>query len=70
MHLTKVMERTVVHGVLIVATVLAMLPMLWIIVAAFQPNERLFQYPPNWFPSWYTENSLPCSRAPICRSGC
>jgi ABC-type glycerol-3-phosphate transport system permease component len=56
MHLTKVMERTVVHGVLIVATVLAMLPMLWIIVAAFQPNERLFQYPPNWLPSWYTEN--------------
>ena len=56
MRLAQIVEKIAVHTILIIAVILAMIPMLWIIVAAFQPNERLFQYPPNWLPSLYLDN--------------
>jgi multiple sugar transport system permease protein len=56
MRLGYIVEKVFVHAILITAVLLALIPMLWIIVAAFQPNERLFQYPPNWLPSPYFEN--------------
>jgi len=39
------------HAVLMVGAVFALLPMLWVGVAALQPLERLYQYPPQWIPS-------------------
>jgi ABC-type glycerol-3-phosphate transport system permease component len=56
MRLAQIVEKIAVHTILIIAVILAMIPMLWIIVAAFQPNDRLFQYPPNWLPSLYLDN--------------
>lgn len=56
MRLVHILEKVVVHMLLIIAVMFALIPMLWIIVAAFQPNERLFQYPPNWLPSPYFDN--------------
>jgi ABC-type glycerol-3-phosphate transport system permease component len=56
MRPAHILEKITIHTVLMIAVVFAMIPMLWIIVAAFQPNERLFQYPPNWLPGPYFDN--------------
>lgn len=46
------------HGILWVAVLWAVIPMLWIVVASLQPNERLFQYPPNWLPEFFMGNFI------------
>jgi multiple sugar transport system permease protein len=56
MRPAQILEKITIHAILMIAVLFAMIPMLWIIVAAFQPNERLFQYPPNWLPGPYFEN--------------
>ncbi len=51
--------RIALHGFLWVATAFAIIPMLWIVVASLQPDDRLFQYPPQWIPqSLYLENFI------------
>jgi multiple sugar transport system permease protein len=56
MRTRRILERGILHGILVLATLVAIIPMLWIVVASFQPNERLFRYPPNWMPSLYFDN--------------
>lgn len=56
MRIRRYTGTVVLHMILISATAIAIIPMLWIVVASFQPNERLFQYPPNWIPSLYFDN--------------
>lgn len=56
MRAQRILEKITLHSLLLLATALAIIPMLWIVVASFQPNERLFQYPPNWIPSFYLDN--------------
>lgn len=56
MHARQIVEKSLLHAILVLATAVAIIPMLWIVVASFQPNERLFQYPPNWIPGFYFDN--------------
>lgn len=57
MALSAFLRLSLLHGVLIIGVLWAILPMLWIALAAFQPYSRLFQYPPQWLPqSLYLEN--------------
>ena len=44
------------HAILWIAVLWAVIPMLWIVVASLQTNDRLFQYPPNWWPAFYWGN--------------
>lgn len=54
--LSRMLRMTANHVVLWVAVAWAVIPMLWIVVASLQTNERLFQYPPNWLPEFFTGN--------------
>lgn len=56
MQLRLSLRSFVLHSILVVATIIAMLPMWWIVVTAFKPVERMFRYPPSWMPSLYFEN--------------
>lgn len=58
MRLRLALRGAVLHGILIGATFIAVLPMWWIVVTAFKPTERMFRYPPSWMPSLYFENFI------------
>ena len=45
------------HVFLVLGSLFALLPMLWVGAAALQPPDRLYQYPPQWIPAErYVEN--------------
>ncbi len=41
------------HLVLIVASVLAILPLLWMFSTSVKPLQEVYAYPPNWIPSTF-----------------
>ncbi len=58
MRVRPLLQSGIAHAILIAATVIAILPMWWIVVTAFKPVDRMFRYPPSWMPSLYFQNFL------------
>ncbi len=58
MRLRLAMRGAVLHGILIAATFIAILPMWWIVATAFKPTDRMFRYPPSWMPNVYIDNFI------------
>ncbi len=58
MRVRSLLRSGIAHAILISATVIAILPMWWVVVTAFKPVDRMFRYPPSWMPSLYLQNFL------------
>ena len=56
-HLSGKMRTVVLHAILIVATVIAVLPVYWTLSTSVKPLEEVYAYPPRWIPSqWMWQN--------------
>lgn len=48
---TKLIRSIVAHTVLIVASVLFLLPFLWLVSTSLKPTTQIFTWPPQWIPN-------------------
>ncbi|MEJ5247327.1 MAG: carbohydrate ABC transporter permease [Caldilinea sp.] len=47
----KTVESLAIHGVLLIAALLTLLPVIWMVSTSLKPNDRIFTYPIEWWPS-------------------
>lgn len=46
----KPMAKIMIYGILIVAAVLWLLPVLWVVISALKTNSDLYSFPPKLWP--------------------
>lgn len=47
----KTVESLAIHGALLIAALLTLLPVIWMVSTSLKPNDRIFTYPIEWWPS-------------------
>jgi multiple sugar transport system permease protein/sn-glycerol 3-phosphate transport system permease protein len=49
-RLPDIARRTLLYGALILVTLVAMIPIYWLLISSVKPSAEVHQFPPDWFP--------------------